>query len=75
MPKLYQDGDIPPYKTKEYYKIKMREYRKQNPTSQKNTLWYITINGKKHIFKSKQDINITKIKKQDIDHNQDVLCF
>ena len=85
MPKLYKDGEIPPYKTKEYYKLKMREYRKNNPekysqkgrhnSSQKKTFWSITINDKKYIFKTKQEIKISKIKKQDVDKTQDILCF
>ena len=84
MPKVYKDGEIPPYKTKEYYKMKMREYRKNNPEkySQKkskkptsDTCWSVTINNKKYIFKSKQDINISKIKMQDVDNTQDILCF
>ena len=85
MPKVYQEGEIPAYKTKEYYKLKMREYRKKNPekysqkgrrsSSQRKTFWSITINDKKYIFKTKQDIKICKIKKQDVDQTQDIVCF
>ena len=75
MPKIYKNGEIPPYKTKEYYKLKMREYRKKNPINQTRTLWSITINNKKYVFKTKKDMNISKITSKDVDKNKDVICF
>ena len=75
MPKVYEDGEIPPYKTKKYYRDKMREYRKKNPTSQTHTLWSITINDKKYIFKTKKDMKISKLTNKDVDKNKDIICF
>lgn len=80
MPKLYKDGETPPYKTKEYYRQKMREYRSRNATkkvktSNKQVCWSITLNNKKYIFKSKSDIVIDKITKDSIDKSNDIICF
>ena len=76
MPKLYKDGEIPPYKTKEYYRQKMREFRAKQPKQcNQNVYWTITIDNKKYVFKSKSDINIEKIKKADIDKSCDLICF
>lgn len=83
MPKIYKEGEIPPYKTKEYYKLKMREYRKNNPAKYsqkkpkipKEIYWSVDINDKKYIFKSKKDIKIAKIEKESIDNSHDILCF
>ena len=75
MPKLYKQDEIPPYKTKEYYKIKMREYRKKNANSQKRTLYSVMINDQKYIFKSKKDIIINKITRENVDKNNDIICF
>ena len=75
MPKVYKQGEIPAYKTKEYYKMKMREYRKKNPNSQKRTLYSVMINNQKYIFKSKKDIIINKITRENVDTNNDIICF
>ena len=32
MPKLYKEGEIPPYKTKEYYRQKIRDFRAKKPS-------------------------------------------
>ena len=76
MPKLYKEGKIPPYKTKEYYRQKMRDFRAKKPKQcNKNIYWSITIGNQKYVFKSKFDIDIKKLNKTDIDKSQDVICF
>ena len=76
MPKLYKEGEIQPYKTKEYYRKKMRHFRANQPKQcNKNVYWTITIDNKKYVFKSKSDINIEKINKTDINQLKDVICF
>ena len=42
--------DIPKYKTKEYYKQKMRESRLRGKGKNHKTLYHITINDKTYVF-------------------------
>ena len=70
MPKIYKEGEIPPYKTKEYYRERMKESRlrrKQNDKTFYQKYFYaIEINGKKYLYLNKCDIHINRIDKKNV---------
>ena len=70
MPKLYKTGEIAPYKTKEYYRERMKQSRlrrkKVDKTFYKKFVYAIEIDGKKYLYLNKSDIKINKIDKNDI---------
>jgi hypothetical protein len=58
---------------KEYFRDKMREWRTQNPLSQKKFVYCIEINDKKYIYAQKSDIIINRITVNDTTTNNDVI--
>ena len=62
--------------SKDYFKLKMREYRKNKPKyATKHQFYVVDIKGKKYIFRRKIDINIQKIKRKDIDWTKYIKCY
>ena len=66
MPRIYEENQIPPSYTNEYYKRKMREYRQKNKERLK-PCWKLELNDQVYIFKNKKDINLSRIFTKDID--------
>ena len=75
MPKLYPDGITPPSSTKEYYKLKMREYRARNKGKLKapKPFWKLEVDGKIYIFKDKKDMKISRIKQNEVDKTKHII--
>ena len=59
--------------SKEYFKDKMRDYRKQNPLSQKNWVYVVKCNDKKYAFLNKRDIQIERINMREYNMDTNII--
>lgn len=59
--------------SKEYFKDKMRDYRKQNPLSQKNWVYVVKCKDKKYAFLNKRDIQIERINMREYNMDTNII--
>ena len=57
----------------EYFRDKMRKFRHNNPLSQKQWVYVVSINDKKYGFLKKSDINIERMNVNKYLHNKNII--